>query len=64
MNLADLHARTDWVRRRAIEFPAFGIVVLKNNGDAAESYAGSLSALNKPNQPAGFSNAAKLGVID
>ena len=61
MNLADLHARTDWVRRRAIEFPAFGIVVLKNNGDAAESYAGSLSALN---QPAGFSNAAKLGVID
>ena len=53
MNLADLRARTDWVRRRAIEFPVFGIVVLKNNGDVAESYPGSLSALNKPKAASG-----------
>lgn len=48
MNLADLRSQTDWVRRRAIEFPALGIVALKNNGDVGESYPGSLTPLAKP----------------
>lgn len=45
MNLADLRRRTDPIRRRGIAFPELGIVVLKPDGEVAESYDGSLSGL-------------------
>lgn len=46
MNLSDLRNRTDPVRRRAIEFPALGIIVPNADGAVAEAYEGSLTALN------------------
>lgn len=43
VNLADLHYKTDNVRRRAIDFPELGIIVLKADGEVAEAYEGSLT---------------------
>jgi hypothetical protein len=51
MNLADLRARTDQVRRRAIEFPAQGVIVLKASGEVGETYAGRLSPLLAASAP-------------
>jgi hypothetical protein len=45
MNLADLRNRTEWVHRRAIEFPALGLIALKPDGEAGEIYAGVLTPL-------------------
>ena len=43
--LADLRYKTDNVKRRAIEFPALGIIVLKADGEVAEAYEGELTPL-------------------
>ena len=45
MNLSDLRDQTERIRRRAIEFPALGIIVPNADGGVAEAYEGSLTAL-------------------
>ncbi len=45
LGLTDLRSRTDNVRRRAIGFPELGVFALKSNGEVAEAYEGSLTAL-------------------
>jgi hypothetical protein len=50
-NLNDLRDQTDWVRRRVIDFPARGIVVVNAKGRVLEAYEGSLTGL-APDQAA------------
>jgi hypothetical protein len=44
-NLNDLRYKTDNVKRRAIEFPAMGILALKADGEVGEAYEGHLTPL-------------------